>query len=399
MFHKIISGLSYSPALVESLSKLATSLKMEVKLRLVGVVFLILGLLIQVLVLAFPPSASNLANINDNFYGGFGSLDKFMTGYDNNDQHLRDLLTSLGITRYDILQAKATSDQPTKPIHSVGSLAGITSQQDKLFEYRVSGDITDTSRQTAYVKPGQQISPKQLIYSGQTQQSNWFGINMNNGDILVEQLPANLSLEGVCPVKPLPKPQDCGLYYNQTAHNQTKSAPAEDQPAENDDHIIYSLTVTNPESATKAINLPFKLNLADALEYSKVLDSGGGLYDSQSGTITWADLSLQPGQSVTHTISLVLMHDLPATSTGLSNQASYDCQMTTNLALSTLTVPVKCPVIKQFENLTSTLPKLSPSLLITEAIVVILVIYLYLRARQTKEEVRLIRKDLNSGAL
>lgn len=222
---------------------------------------------------------------------------------------------------------------------------------------------------------------------------------MNNGDILIEQLPSILTLKDACPVKPLPESATCGDYYTITAYNQTKSSPASHQPAESDDHIIYSLTVSNPKTAKQAISLPFKANFSDALEYSKVLDSGSGTYDSQSGTITWPNLRLQPGQSVSHTVSLVILHQVPATSTGLSNQSSYDCRTTAALALSSLTIPVKCPAVKQLENLTSSLPNLSAKLLITEAVILILAVYFYLRARQTKEEVRLIRKDLNSGAL
>lgn len=399
MFHKIISGLSYSPALVESLSKLATSLKNEEYLRRIGVVFLFIALVVQSLVLLFPSNPSNVASAEDTFYGGFSSLDKFMATYSSNDKHLRDMLISLGITRYDILQSKVNSAAQPSNVYKISSLSSVDNERDKLFEYRISGDITDESRQIAYVEQSTIDTNKHTVYTGETQFGNWFGINMNNGDVLINELPSNVSVQDVCPVEPLSENVKCSEYYSHTAYNQTKSSDATKQPAESDDHIIYSFTVTNPESASKPVTVPFKANIYDALEYSKVLDSGGGIYDSHSGTVTWPSLQVEPGQSITHTVSLVMLHDIPATSTGLSNQSSYDCIIGSTLAVSNLSVPVKCPAIKQLESVTSSLPHMSKWIIVTEAVVLIVIIYLYIRSRHTKEEVRLIRKDINSGTI
>ncbi len=401
MFRKIITGLSYSPALIESLSKLATRLKHEVQLRRLGVVFLIIALLLQCVMLLNPPAASNAASVHDTIYGGFGTVERFMTAYDANQQHLRDMLTSLGITRYDITRASYQTSLQPDTVYTISATMKPDTPAAQLFHYRTSGDITDPSRQTAYVTT--QATPPahqhKTLYTGSTRQYDWFAINMTNGDVLVPTLPSTITARSVCPIDPLPKGRSCHDYYQQQAYNQTKSKQASQVVASSDDHILYSFTVRNPATADQPVTIPFQVNLYDVLEYATVTDSGGGIYDSQSGTITWPEITVQPGHAITHRATVKILHDIPATSQGVSNHASYDCQATSRLATTQLSLPLHCPLVKQLEDITTALPPMSLTLVITELVTVSIILYLFARSRQLKEEVRLIRKDLNSGAL
>ena len=63
-------------------------------------------------------------------------------------------------------------------------------------------------------------------------------------------------------------------------------------------------------------------------------------------------------------------------------------------------VNVQCPSVKVVENVVVELPKTGTTEnAIFGAIVLFIATYFYARTRQVKKEVRLIRRDLNSGSM
>ena len=111
MFKKIVSQLSFSPALVGQLGFYARRLRKEQTTRRLGLVFVALALVVQSLVVFQPPEAANAASNNDFIIGGLGvgsnrSINKFLEPYDRNDRHLKDVMNYFGITRAEIAASK-----------------------------------------------------------------------------------------------------------------------------------------------------------------------------------------------------------------------------------------------------------------------------------------------------
>jgi hypothetical protein len=90
---------------------------------------------------------------------------------------------------------------------------------------------------------------------------------------------------------------------------------------------------------------------------------------------------------------------MPATAQGTNNSRSYDCQIT-NIFGNTLDIRLRCPAPKLAEQIIMNLPKIDqPTGAVITIVAMIIALYFYARTRQIKEEVRLIRKDINSGAI
>src|SRR5690606_4480456 len=107
MFKKIVSQLSFSPALVGQLGFYAKRLRKEQATRRLGLVFVALALVVQSLVVFQAPEPANASSNNDMVIGGLGtgsnrSLDKFLAPYDRNERHLKDIMSYFGITRAEI---------------------------------------------------------------------------------------------------------------------------------------------------------------------------------------------------------------------------------------------------------------------------------------------------------
>ena len=107
MFRKIVSQLSFSPALVGQLSFYAKRLRKEQATRRLGLIFVAMALVVQSLVVFQAPEAANASSSNDFVPGGLGiganrSLNNFLAPYDRNDRNLKDIFNYFGITREEI---------------------------------------------------------------------------------------------------------------------------------------------------------------------------------------------------------------------------------------------------------------------------------------------------------
>jgi hypothetical protein len=163
------------------------------------------------------------------------------------------------------------------------------------------------------------------------------------------------------------------------------------------DKISYTLKLTN--TATRSVTGEFNVRLADVLEYATLIDSGGGSFDETSGSLSWPVVQLAPGASQERTFAIQLLHDLPATATGQSNSASYDC--TLSLTFGTMIqTPVECPAAKGAESIFRQLPTTGVGVNVAfAAIVLMTVVFFYVRTRQLKKEIRIIRHNFNTGII
>lgn len=162
------------------------------------------------------------------------------------------------------------------------------------------------------------------------------------------------------------------------------------------EYINYTVAINNPTD--KPISTTIQNNLSDILEYADLVDNGGGQLN-KAGVLSWPETTIESKSQQTRTFVVRLFKNIPATANGENNLRSYDCKLT-NIFGSTQTINIECPAPKIAEQIISNLPKIDTK---TSSIIVISIlligIYFYARAKQIREEVRIIRKEINSGAI
>ena len=163
------------------------------------------------------------------------------------------------------------------------------------------------------------------------------------------------------------------------------------------DKLSYTLTVKNTGLAPTSVDITE--TLTDVLQYASVIDGGGGSFDQVNQTLNWPSVQLTAGESQSRTFVVQLLHNIPLTNTGTSDEASYDCVMTNTFG-NTIAVNVNCPLSKEIvENTVSELPKTGPGEnAVFGVILLATVTYFYARSRQLGKEVRLVRRNVNAGA-
>lgn len=172
------------------------------------------------------------------------------------------------------------------------------------------------------------------------------------------------------------------------------------------DRLEYRLSVRNVGSTTGTYTI--EDNLSDVLEYATLVDTGGGTLLQQDnntpiervGTITWPAIEIAPGATITKIVSVQVKSPLPATPQNIGNPQSYDCKMINTFAGNETVANINCPSAKVVEQVVGELPKTGPAENMAFAgILLAVVAYFYARSRQEKKEVRLIRRDLNTGLI
>jgi hypothetical protein len=164
------------------------------------------------------------------------------------------------------------------------------------------------------------------------------------------------------------------------------------------DKLSYTITVQNKGLISQSVTM--QEDLADVLEYSTLVDQGGGQLNAQTKTLTWPVVTLAAGQKQSRTLAVQVMNDIPSTNTGTGILTSYDCKMANTFG-NTIMVGVDCPPQKVVvEQVTGELPHTGPrENMIFAGLLLAVVVYFYARSRQLGTEVRLIRRNLNTGTI
>ncbi|NCU38443.1 hypothetical protein EOL96_05300 [Candidatus Saccharibacteria bacterium] len=189
------------------------------------------------------------------------------------------------------------------------------------------------------------------------------------------------------------------IIQTKTASNITQgNVDASTVIAQASDKIMFVLETSNTGKAATEVEVIE--NLDDVIEYASVIDTGGGVYDKNSKTITWPKTSLEPNEKQLRIFNVRLLDTIPTMGTGVSDGSSYDCKMINSFG-NTVEINVDCPIEKQIvEQTVSELPHTGPrENMIFSAIVLSITVYFYARSRQMKKEIRLIRRDLNAGTI
>lgn len=385
MFRKIVSHLSFSPALVGQLSFYAKRLRKEESTRKMGLIFVALALVVQSLVIFQPPESANASNSNDFVPGGLGlgsnrSLNNFIAPYDANSRNLKDVMTYLGITRSEIVNAQYSSwITGTKLSYGYEPRPGATAIPIK--------NTAGTTVTTVYAKP------MSILNGSNTRIYGWIGHSAKIGWFAIMQACGNLVTDTI------PKPPTPGkVIQSKTATNVSQgNVAASTVAAKAGDKISYTINVKN--TGESAIAATLEDHLGDVLEYSTLIDKGGGTFNETTKILSWPAVNLKAGETQSRTFAVQLAATIPSTPTGQSDGHSYNCLME-NVFGNDYTVPVVCAPPKVIEKVTTELPTTGPTEnLIFAGVVLAVVTYFFLRSKQMNKEVRLIRRDLNTGSI
>ena len=417
MFRKIISNITFSPALVGQLGFYAKRLRKEETTRRLGLVFVALALVVQALAVFQPPESANASNRNDFVSGGLGqgankSIGNFLTPYDTNSNHLRDVMNYTGITRQEIAAAKYTYWAPGKTL-SWGFESRFSAAQGEK-TVKVTGP-SGNAITTVYARPmtlyGYTSASRIYGWVGHSQKMGWFAIMQTCGNLVTTKVPPVPRPPAPKPVSaPTPKPVSTptptptppqiieNIIQSKTAINASQGlVDASTVTAQASDQIQYTITAQNAGNAQATVRL--EEHLADVLEYATMLDNGGGTFDATAKTLVWPDVQLAPGAKAIRTFAIRVLDTIPATAQGISDPSSYNCVMT-NVFGNAVTINVNCTAPKVVEQVVSELPKTGPSEnIIFAGVVLAISTYFYARTRQVKKEVRLIRRSLNTGTI
>jgi len=164
------------------------------------------------------------------------------------------------------------------------------------------------------------------------------------------------------------------------------------------DKIAYTISVKNKGLVSDKVT--FTEELSDVLEYATLIDNGSGNFDKEKGTLTWSEISLAANEQQSRTFVVQLMNPIPVTNTGTSNEASYDCRMVNTFG-NAVEINVDCAPEKVIvEQTVAELPKTGPTenILFGGSLFAV-VTYFYTRSRQLGKEVKLIRRNVTTGAI
>ena len=226
----------------------------------------------------------------------------------------------------------------------------------------------------------------------------------------------NVTPPPVCPVNPKlpasspecqPCPGDTTLWIKdakcqaeviqtKTAQNTTQNIDATKAIARASDRIVYTLNVENRGKAPATVAI--KEQLDDVMEYATIIDNGGGTLTDK--VMTWPSFTLKPGEKQSRMFTVQVLSTIPSMGQGTSDRTSYDCKMINTFG-NAVTINVDCPPQKQIvEQTVAQLPKTGPTEnMIFAGITLAVVAFFYARARQMKQEVRLIRRSYSAGTI
>ncbi len=389
MFRKLVSNLPFSPALIHDVGFYAKRLRKEEATRRLTVLFVALALVMQSLAVFSPPESANASSEQDIIKGGVSSLDDFLLRYDHNEDDLKDILTTIGITRAEVAGAKENTIASTKNAYVLTRYGqfGASSEEASLAYQRSAGGAA-----TRYFSPLRKVSSTHASFAGWTGSSatvGWFGIIKSNGAIVTHGLPTSVNTPDASASKLVRSLSAANLSQETTNAANTPAAPL--------DKIAYTLKVTNQDT-TSATAL-FSMQLSDIVEYSTIIDAGGATYDDQTNTLSWPQVQLKAGESQERTFAIQVLSQIPSAPAGQSNPSSYDCAM--NAAYGDeFRILVECPTIKATESIIGSLP--TTGIVANSIFAVILfgvVAYFYIRARQLRNEIRIIRHNINTGIM
>jgi hypothetical protein len=439
MFKKIISNLPFSPALIGQLGFYAKRLRKEEATRRLALIFVVLTLIVQSIAIFQPTESANASSQNDMVTGGITSISDYLSVYDKNSKNIKDVMDYVGITREEIAKATYTEIKVGSRL-SWGFTPHFSYDQGERQYNITSSDGQRTT--TIYSRPLSLWGDYYVKgWYGQSQKIGWFGIMRACGNLVTETVPTaptpaptpeptpTPTPEPTPEPTPIPEPKKCAVNPALLESDEgCKSCPGNETIWINDpsckpniikskiavntsqgyvdastvvaqagDRISYTITVEN--TGLNSDTLTMEDNLSDVLEYSTLVDNGGGTLNETTKVLSWPQITLKAGSKQTRTFTIKVLDVIPATAQGQSNQSSFDCLVTNTFGNST-SFRIACPAEKTIEKITTELPKTGPTgNIIFACLALAIAVYFFCRTRQLEKEIRIIRNNTNTGII
>lgn len=319
MFKKIVSRISFSPALVAQLGFYAKRLRKEQATRRLGLIFVALALVVQSLVVFQAPEPANASNPSDMVQGGLGygsnlSIGHFLRPYDQNVKNLRDTMNYFGITRAEIAATKFGSYR-MGDTYAWGFEPRPGSRAVAIKNSAGAHVTTLHGRQPApYYNANNQVD----AFIGHSAKFGWFAIMRDCGNLVTPKWP--------------PEPLPAKVETSKSAVNLSQGAiDATKKPAKANDNIRYTIAATN--SGDYSTKVTMVDNLSEVLKYASLVDNGGGTLNPTTGTLSWPEVTLGAKATIRKTYAIKMNSSL------VSRTA---CTMTNTFVNSSVKVPVDC---------------------------------------------------------
>lgn len=396
-------------------SAYAQRLKREEAARKVSLIITTLAVLCNSFATLAPPSPANTVSPNDLISGGVANKEVLIEKYNSNERNFRDILALLGITRDNLETATEGTVSLQNAAHITGRTANYSygaGEREYTFEKK-NGDIG-----TVYLYKTENLGvDKKATYPAFISTSDKLGriaILKTSGNVAFANIhqttseaceftPSLSPTDTLC--RPCPGTSDLWVsnpecptpfVFNKTAANVSQQGDIT-AAAQSSDRITYTIRAQNVSSSPASIEISDKLD--DVLEYANILDTGGGVYDPHTSSLAWPNTEVAAGETITQTFSVRIKTHIPATAQGTSNPTSFDCTMS-NTHGNTLRIDIECPASKYVESTAQLLPRTPNTTSFLAGVgLFFATLYFYARARQLREEVRLIRKDINTGVI
>lgn len=390
MFRKIVTELAYSPALAGSLSQYVKQLRDETSKRQIGLIFTLLAVTVQVIATLYPPESANANNPAVFFDKEIESIEQYLDLYDENTANIKDLLRSLGVTRNEIKSA-SLNDIPSSDTITLWTTNNPRTSDTNMHFFTTSNQ----NEEIAYYRPfPQEVEGSNAFIGTSTALGGWFGITKQGANLITEHPLKQKCIEPL-QVHSWSKNDSCLKNINQTLRAHIIPSNTEIRTLKALDRVAYTLSIENKSDSD--ITIVPSINLVDTLEYSRILDYGGGSYNFDSRNLRWKSTKIPANSSIDRTFIIQMLPSIPATATGQHIPSSYDCVLDISFGTS-LTTPVDCPISKRVEQFINQLPRVPRSINILGASLLILTVgFLYIRSRQMLTELYIIRHNHLGG--
>lgn len=162
------------------------------------------------------------------------------------------------------------------------------------------------------------------------------------------------------------------------------------------DELEFKLTTTNV-THTDYLNYRGQDYFGDVLQYADIIDSADlsrqGLSLDTQNYLRWSSAKLAGGAVETKTVRVKVKKIVPATNTPSTISPDYDCKIT-NIYGDQVSLNVDCPIMKNIEQTTTSLPNTGPgSSVAIGAIAVGMTGYFFARSRLIARELDIVRAD------
>ncbi len=319
MFRKLVSNLAFSPALVGQLGFYAKRLKKEEATRRVGLIFTALALVVQSFAVFSPPEAANASSTNDFVSGGVTSKAEYLANYDRNNNNIKDIFNSLGITRAEIAattENKYINTGSTNPTYlSWGRQARFSAAQGEKL-YKVPLAPTGTTSINAYARPMTQYSTYNAkVMTGYSQKVGWFAIMYTCGNLVTVTYP---------PIQKCPAGYT-GVFPNCTAPPKMCTVPGKEMYPANDPRCKV-----DPFAKCESLKIT---RLANNYHLTATSSSGGG------GTIKAYVYTIKKDGAVVKTQTVTTSAATNNYIYSTSSQGAYSVTLTVKTSLGDKTGP------------------------------------------------------------